>query len=264
MATATFIHDGNAIDYTPTVDVLPGTVIQNGLWVGVAKQAILASKPGTLALTGVFDFPKAAGDGVEFAVGGDAFWNDELGEAHPIRLSPIDAYLGQVLAAAADADTTVRVRRQGASVDIDINPVQMAVESGTVIAVGDLLFLDTDNAKPASAQDDQGSAAANQQLFHDVFFGIAMDASPAGVVNTIRVATTGTCEFDCASASYEVGDLIGPTENGAGNALLNQSVIAVGNPNAAIGRCARTAASSTKVLVEIVSTAMYGGPQAAA
>ena len=145
----------------------------------------------------------------------------------------------------------------------DTNPVLLPVESATVIEIGDLIYLDTDNAKPASVQSDEGTAAANQQLFHDTFVGVAMQASPDGETQSIRVATTGVFEFDCASAEIEVGDLLGPTENGAGTALVNQSVVGVAAVNAALGRCAkRVVPAGTRVLVDIVSCVLRGGPQA--
>ena len=147
----------------------------------------------------------------------------------------------------------------------DTNPVLLPVESDSVIEIGDLVYLDTDDAKPASAQSDQGSAAANQQLFHDTFAGVAMQASPDGESREIRVAATGVFEFDCASAAFEVGELIGPTENGAGTALLDQSAASVASVGSAIGRCAkRVNPAGTRVLVDIISCTLKGGPQAIA
>src|SRR5687768_5958721 len=102
----------------------------------------------------------------------------------------------------------------------DTSPVMLAVDSATVIEIGDLLWLDVDDAKPASAQSDQGTETANQQLFHDVFAGVAMQASAAGETQPVRVATTGVFEFDCLSAALEVGDLMSSDENGGGTALL--------------------------------------------
>ncbi|HMO86317.1 MAG TPA: hypothetical protein PKC18_15500, partial [Lacipirellulaceae bacterium] len=59
--------------------------------------------------------------------------------------------------------------------------------------------------------------------------------------------------------------LVGAAENGGGTALLNQTVAAVAAPNLAVGRVARQElAATTRVLVEIVSTVLRGGPQAAA
>ncbi len=146
----------------------------------------------------------------------------------------------------------------------DTCPVILPVDSATVIEIGDLVYLDVDDAKPASAQADQSTEIGNQQLFHDVFAGVAMQASRSGDTQPIRVATAGVFEFDCLSTTLEVGDLMSSDENVAGVALLNQTVAKVGNPNAAIGRCAkRLNPAGTRVLVDIVSGVLKGGPQAA-
>ena len=145
----------------------------------------------------------------------------------------------------------------------ETSPVMLPVDSATVIEIGDLLYLDTDDAKPASAAPDQGTELANQQVFHDIFAGVAMQASAAGDTQPIRVATSGVFEFDCLSATLEVGDLIAPDEDAGGTALLDQTVAKVTATNAAIGRCAkRVNPAGTRVLVDIVSAVLRGGPQA--
>lgn len=142
----------------------------------------------------------------------------------------------------------------------DTNPVIAAVDSATVIEIGDLVFQDRDDAKPASAQTDQGSEAANQELFADGFLGVAMQRSRAGDTDPIRVATTGVFEFDCPSGTFELGDLVGADENAAGTALLDQQVAKAGAAKYAIGRAARReATATTSVLVDIRSTVMTGG-----
>lgn len=144
-------------------------------------------------------------------------------------------------------------------------PVQLPVASATVIEIGDLVYLDFDNAKPAGEQGDQGSVTGNQETFHDNFVGVAMQASPAGESEPIRVATSGVFEFECASATFEVGDLVGGSENGAGNALESQVVEGVAAENLALGRCvSRVNPAAERVLLEIESTVVTGGPQAAA
>ena len=141
----------------------------------------------------------------------------------------------------------------------DTNPVLAAVNSATVIEIGDLVYQDTDDAKPASQQADGGSEAANQETFKDNFLGVAMQRSRSGDTASIRVATTGVFEFICASATFELGDLIGVSENGDGNALEDQtvkSVMGLGGEYA-IGLCAkRVATASTSVLVDIRSSVM--------
>lgn len=142
----------------------------------------------------------------------------------------------------------------------DTNPVIAAVDSGTEIEIGDLVFQDADDAKPASAQPDQGSEPANQERFADNFLGVAMQRSRVGDSDPIRVATTGVFEFECPAGTFELGNLVGADENAAGTALLDQQVAKVAEPKYAIGRVARREpTSATIVLVDIRSTVMTGG-----
>ncbi|HUT11858.1 MAG TPA: hypothetical protein VMY42_15260 [Thermoguttaceae bacterium] len=142
----------------------------------------------------------------------------------------------------------------------DTNPVVAAVDSATVIEIGDLLWQDTDDAKPASGQSDQGTEMGNQETFADSFLGVAMQRSRSGDTAPIRVATTGVFEFDCPSGTFELGDLVGADENASGNALLDQQVAAVGGSQYAVGRVAkREPSATTSVLIDVRSTVMTGG-----
>jgi hypothetical protein len=144
----------------------------------------------------------------------------------------------------------------------DTSPVVIPVDSATVIEIGDLVYLDSDDAKPASSQADAGTEAANQEAFHDLFAGVAMQRSRAGDTAPIRVATRGVFEFPCPSSTFEVGALIGASENGGGNGLEDQQVEGVATANLALGRCAkRVSSAATTVLVDIVATISHGGPQ---
>lgn len=146
----------------------------------------------------------------------------------------------------------------------ETSPVMMPVDEDTTIEIGDLLYLETDDARPASDMTPGGSLAATQEAFHDNFIGVAMQCSPAGSTDPIRVATSGVFEFDCASATFDVGVLVGGHDAGTGD-LDDQKVDEVTTPNLAIGRCVKQVApEGTKVLVDIVSTLLKGGPQAAA
>lgn len=147
----------------------------------------------------------------------------------------------------------------------ETSPVMLPVDASTVVEIGDLVYLDTDDVKPASSQSDGGTIILNQETFHDNFAGVAMQASATGADAPIRVATAGIFELDCASAVFEVGDLIGADENAGGNALEDQQAVAVATANLAVGRCARRVSpAATSVLVDIVSTVLKGGPQPAA
>ncbi len=148
----------------------------------------------------------------------------------------------------------------------DTKPIQLAVDSGTVIEIGDLVFLDADDGKPAADLAYGASLDATQESLHDVFAGVAMQASSAGDTSDIRIATNGIFEFDQAQASVQVGDRVGVDDNAAGDTLLNQQVIGVPSsaPERSIGTCAKAATNATKILIAINSTVMNDGPQAIA
>jgi predicted RecA/RadA family phage recombinase len=109
--TVQFIHDGDAIDYTPSADVAAGDVVVQEDLIGVAKLDIPADTLGALHVTGVFDFPKAVGSGTAITAGLEVNWDAVNKEAYP-RLggSSSDKLLGKSVAAAGDNDATVRVR----------------------------------------------------------------------------------------------------------------------------------------------------------
>lgn len=144
----------------------------------------------------------------------------------------------------------------------DTNPVQLPVGAPDSVEIGDLVYLDSAAAKPASALADQGTPVANQSTFQDSFVGVAMQASPSGTASTIRIATTGVFEFECDATTLALGDLLGAAPDVSGGALLNQKLEPGVAASSALGRCARQAiTASTKVLVDITSTVMRGGPQ---
>jgi len=147
----------------------------------------------------------------------------------------------------------------------DTEPVVAAVDSTTVIGIGDIVWQDTDDAKPASDATYYANLWQTQADFHGNFLGVAMQRSRSGDTANIRVATKGVFEFDCAAATFELGDLVGPDDNAGGTALTNQQVILTGHAGCAIGHVAkRYSSNTTNVLVSIKSTVEHGGPQPAA
>ena len=107
--TAFFVQDGNSIDYTPSVDVAAGDVVIQGDLVGVAKLDIKAGTLGALAVTGVFDFPKAEGSGTAISAGATVYWDVADAEAKEDSESGANKLLGKAVKDAADDDATVRV-----------------------------------------------------------------------------------------------------------------------------------------------------------
>ena len=148
----------------------------------------------------------------------------------------------------------------------DTKPVvSKAVPTDTVIEIGDLTAVDgSSNPIPAADIAWDTDLATTQEAFHDAFLGVSAQRSRDGDIDPVRCNTSGVHEFDCAAATFELGDLVGPAK-AAGNALLSQTVVAVAGANLAVGRVAkRYASNTTTVLVEIVGTVQHGGPQAPA
>ncbi len=151
----------------------------------------------------------------------------------------------------------------------DTNPVAAAVDADTVIEIGDLLWQDEDDAKPASMLPCI-EGGISESLAKN-FLGVAMQRSPSGGTDPVRVATTGVFEFDCMSAKFELGDLVGCSyfltpDNSGGDlvddlvTIRNQQVAKTDALCRAIGRVTkRVPELSETVLVDIRSTVMTGG-----
>jgi hypothetical protein len=140
--------------------------------------------------------------------------------------------------------------------------VEAHVRNEHEVEIGDLVFMDRDAGGvytlPASQVSDFSSLEANQTWFKCHFLGVAMQAHRANHDplddNTIRVATKGVFEFDCVSATWDIGNLVGVAENAAGTALLNQTVVEV--PLAAVDRDARTIGIVQRQ-VNVAATTVY-------
>ncbi len=108
--SAIFKHEGKCIDYVPTANVTAGDVVVQTDLVGVAKLDIQAGTLGSLAVEGVFDFPKATGSGTTIAAGTKAYWDAAAKVATHDDASGANKLLGKTVASVGEADVTVRVR----------------------------------------------------------------------------------------------------------------------------------------------------------
>lgn len=106
MPQATFVQEGEKIDYTPGGATTAGDVVVQGDLVGVAVTDIEANKLGALAVAGVFDFAKNTG--VSFTVGQILYWDDAANQA--TATSSGNKQIGKCVRAAGTSDTTVRIR----------------------------------------------------------------------------------------------------------------------------------------------------------
>jgi len=105
-----FVHDGNALDYTPPADLAAGDVVVQGELVAVAKRAIKAGELGALHPFGVFDFPKATGVGTGTAAGTRYFWDAGASIATPADGGGANKFIGKSVKESLDADATARLR----------------------------------------------------------------------------------------------------------------------------------------------------------
>lgn len=114
---------------------------------------------------------------------------------------------------------------------------KVRVDSQTVISAGDLLWLDGDDAKPASQFNWDENLATTQAAFAELFLGIAHQPSAAGETApvSVDVSPDAVYEFDVHGAPYELGQPLGPDELSA--SLMNQQLEAA-TAGAAIARAA--------------------------
>lgn len=106
----------------------------------------------------------------------------------------------------------------------------------------------------------QGALEATQFAFAQSFLGVSAQDKTANVArvvgnsvdNEIRINTAGVYDFDCASATFTVGDLVGVAK-ASGNALEDQKVVEVVHESLAIGVVVKAATSATTVRVRLFS-----------
>ena len=104
-----FKCEGKRINYTPVSAVAAGDVIVLGGVVCVATDAIPAGTLGSLAIEGVFEFPKTGGSGGSaMAVGEFVDWDGSVICAADVTTTTRQA--GFVFKAAGATDTTVDVK----------------------------------------------------------------------------------------------------------------------------------------------------------
>jgi len=167
---AKYIQRGHSIDYTPDTDVAAGDVVIIGDLAGIAKLDIKAGTLGSLALVGVFDIPKATGEGTAIAVGAIVFW--DATNKIVTTTAGDNKYLGKTVIPSGDDDANARV----------IINVSRDVPISSAAAIAD---------PEANAEDidDQsgGTASENHQL---AAVGDTSGADQSGAINN-NFATIG-------------------------------------------------------------------------
>ena len=127
--------------------------------------------------------------------------------------------------------------------------IQYVYDGSIAIDVGDLMYHDANDAKPASSQADQGTEILNQRTFARRFAGVATERHlVADAAGTISVAPLWIGDVTCVSDTYEEGDLLTVDEAASGIVLLDQTVVKTTDPDLAIGWVMKREASATTTL----------------
>lgn len=143
-----------------------------------------------------------------------------------------------------------------------LDRANFAFDGSIEVNAGDLMFHDTDDVKPASSMTDQTSESLNQNYFAARFAGVAMDSRKTadGAVTDFPVATDVVAEYDCASSTFEIGDLLAIDEAGSGTALEDQKLVKTTEEGKAIGVCTKRYASAvTRVQCRLISRVLPNG-----
>lgn len=142
----------------------------------------------------------------------------------------------------------------------ETNPVDCPIATAQAVTTGDLVGLTSNTLARASDTTWDTNLATTQVAFRATFLGVAgqtKDNATAQIrgnstANRCRVDTDGTYLFKTASASYNIGDLVGPAKD-TGNALLNDTVASVAALDKAIGIVVEKTTSATTVKVRVLS-----------
>ena len=136
---------------------------------------------------------------------------------------------------------------------------RVRVDSGTEIEAGDLVYLDTDDAKPASLFPWDTNLATTHAGFAAKFLGVAHTSSKEGETADVSVDVSpfSVYEFDVEPATFEVGAMIAPDD--LSSALVDQQLVKVTNAAQAIGRaCEYKAVASSVLRVQFASAYHVG------
>jgi len=126
------------------------------------------------------------------------------------------------------------------------------------IEAGDLLYWTGSVAQPLSSKTLLGSQVLDQAAVKPLFLGVAVSgritAQNTSVWPIDYVEAASNCLYlaDCASATWEVGDLVGVVRNSGATALQDQQVVKVSSDNLAVGQVFRREPSAvTQVLCRL-------------
>jgi len=134
------------------------------------------------------------------------------------------------------------------------NLLEFVADASLQIDIGDLMYHDTNDAKPASSQADGGTEAINQRTFAALFAGVAVSSHQSSEgASKVRVVPDIIIQMPCPSTTWEIGELVGASENSGGDGLLDHQVEKVASKDLAIGTCVARGTSLTRVWCRLTS-----------
>lgn len=139
--------------------------------------------------------------------------------------------------------------------------VYVAVDDATTINEGDLLFLDTNDAKPANAYTWNVDLATTQASFVNQFLGIAKSshASGDGDVDNFPVDISPFSIFlvSCDEETHEIGDKFTLSKD-TGNNLLSNHLKKTSTASTALARCVERNVEASSTAKVIIQSAYWG------
>jgi hypothetical protein len=126
--------------------------------------------------------------------------------------------------------------------------VKCRVDADTIIEAGDMVWLDGDDVKPASAFAWDTNLATTQGAFAAKFIGIAHQQSKDGDTTPISVdlSPLSVYEMDVPATTYEIGAALGPDESSS--TLMDQQLETVGSAANGIARAVEFKATASATL----------------
>lgn len=130
---------------------------------------------------------------------------------------------------------------------------EYGVASATVIERTDMCWIDTTDNEVKNAATfpwGGGTLSLAQTDFANLFVGIAYEESKSGDTDDIGidVSADSVYEFDVTSATYNSGDVLGPSDNDVAVTFDDQSLEACSTTARAIARAFETKASAVTSL----------------
>jgi hypothetical protein len=130
---------------------------------------------------------------------------------------------------------------------------RLPVDADTVLNPGDLVYLDTDDVKPAADLPFNEDLATTRADFAAVFLGVCHQFSQAGDTDDVSVdlSPLAVYEYDVTEATFQVGDTLAPA--GDSNGLESQRLSQVADATKTIARAAEHKAAATRLRMQFAS-----------